>query len=94
MEYVRYNPEYNDVSQSVDYLNRAFARARKDYLDVTNAKSFKYRWQKQGTKIYHFEVDYCYIINEIQQGSIYLVSVNIANANDLIQKLVEATPSR
>lgn len=92
MEYVKYNPEYNDVAQSVDYLNRAFARARKDYIDITGERSVKSRWGK-GTTIYQFEVDYCYIINEIQQGSIYVVAKNIAQANVIIQRLQDAIPA-
>lgn len=99
MDYVRNNPDYEGVDQSVDYLNRAFARARRDYIDATGEKSVREgvysresrKWKP--TRIYKFEVDFCYLINEIQQGHIYMSSKFIAEANELIRRLVESTPT-
>lgn len=92
MAYEQFSDSYNDVGQSVEYLNRAFARARKDYVDATNEKSIRPKWGEP-TTIYKYEVDFCYLINEVQQGSSYSVVKNIAEANELIRNLVSDTKS-
>lgn len=89
---MEYNPEYNDVSQSVDYLSRAFARARKDYMDVTNERPWRDKSGKKST-IMKYEEDFCYLINEIQKGSVYLVAKNVAAANELINEVQSSASS-
>ena len=47
-------------------------------------------WQK-GTKLYAYQVEFCYFIDEIQRGPTYIVPKVIADCNDFINKIVESS---
>lgn len=70
-----------DTERVVEYLNRSFARALKEYTDKHG------RDNQKGTTVYQYEVDFCYLIDSIQRDPGYSVPKTIQEANELIEKL-------
>lgn len=70
-----------NVPQVLEYLHRAFERAS-DYYGP-RSKAVK------GTPLYEFQVDFAYLIHEIQTGPPYILPKAIQEANDLIQRMEE-----
>ncbi len=69
-----------NVEKVVKYLNHTFSKAQQQAIN-TGSKNGK------GTKLYDFQVEFCYLIDHIERGPAYLVSKKISEANDLIEKL-------
>lgn len=70
-----------NVDQVVNYLNHAFSKAiQRSNLGPSNHK---------GTKLYDYQVDFCYLIHEIQKGPSYIVPKKITEANELIAMIEE-----
>lgn len=72
-----------NVDQVISYLNHAFSKAAQT---ATMTKGFGSKNHK-GTKLYKYQVEYCYLVNEIQRGPRYIVPKLITQANELIDKL-------
>ena len=86
-EYI--SPTYlteSDITNSVDYLNRSFARTRKEYMDKTGEKPER-NFIGKSSSIKEYEEDFCYIINEVEKGPIYLAEKNISDAKELIRQM-------
>ena len=66
-----------NVNQSVNYLNFAFAKATQKF----GSKNTK------GTDLYHFQTEYCYIVDDILRGPKYIVPKKISEANELIDQI-------
>ena len=45
----------------------------------------------KGTKLYKFQVDFCYLIDEITRGPMYIVPKRIQATNALIGRLENAS---
>lgn len=71
-----------NTEQVVGYLSHAFAKAT--IRAINNGVS---RDNYSGTTLYKYQVEFSYLINEIQRGPIYIVPMHIQEANDLIAKL-------
>ena len=71
-----------DSDRAVRHLNRNFAKAIRDQP----GKAMK---DKNGVpnKLFQYQVDFAYMIDEIQRGPIYLMPKVIADANELITKI-------
>lgn len=65
------------IAQTVRYLNSAFARVQRS-LGNDN---------RVGTALYAAQVDYSYLLDQIQRGPSYLTPKAIASANELIDNL-------
>lgn len=76
-----------NVEQVVSYLNHAFSRAQQKVLPVIGNRNV------QGTKLYDYQVDFCYLIDEIQRGPVYILPKVIQDANQLIVNLERETTS-
>lgn len=63
--------------QVVNYLNHAFAKATQK-MGSKNAK---------GTELYDKQVEFCYMIDEIQRGPQYIIPKVIAECNKMIDDL-------
>lgn len=74
-----------NVDQTVRYLNHAFGKAQSKAISQTGNKNVK------GTPLYKFQVEFCYLINEIQRGPSYIAPKKISEANDLIEALESYT---
>src|SRR5271157_992718 len=70
-----------NVEQVVTYLSHAFSRAQQKAAQVIGNRNFK------GSKLYDFQVDFCYLIDEIQRGPVYILPKVIQDANQLILAL-------
>ncbi len=67
----------NTIGQTIRYLNGTFARVSRG-LGNDNLK---------GTDLYAAQVDFCYLIHQIETGPSYLAPKAIAAANELIDRL-------
>jgi len=72
-----------DVKQVIRYLNHAFSKATRPF-GSNNSK---------GTELYAIQVEFCYLIDNIEYGPKYIVPKLIAKANELIDSAAE-TASR
>lgn len=70
-----------NVEQVVGYLNHAFVRAQQRAVQAIGNRNF------QGTKLYDFQVEFCYLIDEIQRGPVYILPKVIQDVNQLILAL-------
>lgn len=71
-----------DVDRVVEYLRRAFAAAQEKFVE----KHDGYKNSK-GTTLYQYQVDFCYLIDDIQRLPAFSVPKVIQDANDLIARL-------
>ena len=67
-----------DIGQVVSYLNHAFSSAIQKNGSSVGSKNTK------GTKLYQLQVDFVYLINDIQRGPKNFLSRKISDANELI----------
>lgn len=74
-----------NVEQVIDYLNHAFVRAQQRASQAIGSRNFR------GTQLYDFQVDFCYLIDEIQRGPVYILPKIIQDANQLILALEKVT---
>lgn len=69
-----------DVKQVVGYLSHSFADTAEKVFG-SRAAAVK------GTDAYKFQVDFCYVIDEIQRGPTYMLPKEISKANELIARM-------
>jgi hypothetical protein len=81
------NQKAIDVEQVVNYLNRSFATAVQKAGPVLGSKNTK------GTDLYTYQVDFTYLVDEIQRGPVYIVPKLIADANELIDRITSLKKS-
>jgi len=77
----------HEITNSVEYLNRSFARTKKEYMDKTGEKPERSAFTGKSSSIKEYEEDFCYIINEVEKGPIYLAEKNISDAKELIRQM-------
>lgn len=75
------DPKDIDIEQVTGYLNRAFSDATTHF----NESAVKDPDTKQASRLYRYQVNFSYLINEIQNGPIYIVPMRIQECNDLIK---------
>ena len=78
-----------NIDHVVRYLNHAFAKAMSKATGKIGNKAL--RTEKKGkvttTTLYDYQVKFCYLIDDIQRGPIYIAPKKIQEANELIAKL-------
>lgn len=69
-----------NVAQVIDYLTRQFEK---------NSSRFDNRKSKvvRGTQLYKYQVDFSYLIDEIQRGPTGLIPKVITEANELLTEM-------
>lgn len=70
-----------NVEQVVSYLSHTFARSVQKMAPVIGTRNTK------GSKLYEYQVEFCYLIDEIQRGPTYILPKIIQDANQLILNL-------
>ena len=65
-----------NVNQVVSYLNHQFAKTAEEVFGRVMAV--------KGTPLYDFQVEHCYLIDEIQRGPTYILPKIISDANENI----------
>lgn len=73
-----------DIEQVVNYLNFAFAKATSDFATLNGSKNHK------GTNLYDYQVEFCYLVDDIQRGPRYIAPKKISRANELIGEIKQA----
>lgn len=71
-----------DVEQVTTYLSRSFAMALQKATSTLGTKDIS-----RGTVLYDYQVEFCYLIDDIQRGPSYIVPKLITQANELIDQL-------
>jgi hypothetical protein len=79
------NNERINIDQVVSYLSHAFSNAVQDFPQKSVTKDGKY---SKGTDLYKLQVDFCYLIDQIQRGPSYITPKAITECNELIDKAV------
>lgn len=74
-------PKRINIAQTLGYLSHAFAEACKNAAPAIGTKNTR------GSKLYKYQVDFCYFVNEIERGPDYIVPKMISNVNNLIDEL-------
>lgn len=80
-----------NIEQVVRYLSYTFEKAIQGkgkalrYIDSETKKIVK-------TDVYNFQVDFCYLIDEIQRGPKCLVQKAISDCNNLIEQAANFNP--
>lgn len=93
---VRREQKQIDVNQVVDYLNRAFDKASELFGPRSKAVrkgNPKLPGPPKGSMLYEYQVDFCYLIDDIQRGPQYLRPKVIQAANDLINEMTANEPT-
>jgi len=79
-----------NLPQVVNYLNHAFAKAMSKAIPALGNKATRTVFddgQVETTALYEYQVDFCYLVDEIQRGPTYIIPKVIQDANDLIARL-------
>lgn len=83
-------PEIN-LDDVVKYLSRAFSRAASIASKKIGGKAFRFKERRTGvykiTPMYYYQVEFCYLIDNIQRCPRYISTKNIQRANELIAEL-------
>lgn len=72
-----------NIEQVVSFLSRSFQNAQQ-----AAARKIGYKNTK-GSKLYGYQVEFCYLIDDITRGPRYIAPKRISKANELIAELNE-----
>jgi len=83
-----------NTADVVKYLSRAFSKAAASVSDKVGTRALRVkdrngRWVT--TLLYDYQVEFCYLIDDIQRCPKYITTKNIQKANDLIAELEAET---
>lgn len=83
-----------NIEQVLNYLNHAFARASVKASSKIGSKAVRVNvnGKLEATTLYNYQVEFCYLVNEIQRGPGYITPKLIQDANDLISRLENENP--
>ena len=70
-----------NTPQVLGYLNHAFAEALKEAAPVLGVRNTR------GTDLYNYQVEFCYLVDDIKRGPNYIVPKAITQANELIAEI-------
>lgn len=80
--FVKSKPTSSEVEASLQatlsFLNNSFAKAMRTFPSRNNSA---------GSPLYNFQVEFSYLLDEIQRGPIYIMSKRISEANALIAEV-------
>jgi len=72
-----------NIDQVVGYLNHTFAKTAEEVFGS------KVRSAVKGTLLYTYQVNHCYLVDEIQRGPLYMLPKVISSANENIASMQE-----
>ncbi len=80
-----------NIDDVVKYLSRAFSKAANIAANTIGVRAHRFQEKKTGawntTPMYDYQVDFCYLINDIRRAPRYISTKSIYKANELIAKL-------
>lgn len=74
-----------NTEQVVSYLSHAFVKASQKVQHTIGNRNHK------GTNLYRYQVEFCYLVDEIQRGPAYILPKVIQDANQLIAAVEKET---
>lgn len=74
---VKENQKPINISQTAAYLSAAFANATRKFGNRNH----------NGTELYYYQVEFCWLMHEITTGPPYIAPIPIQQANELIDKI-------
>jgi len=79
-----------NIGEVVKYLSRAFSKAAAKATSTIGGRAHRFKdrngkWDT--TPLYNYQVDFCYLIDDIQRGARYISTKSIQRANELIAEL-------
>lgn len=81
-----------DVEQVVNYLNHAFTNAVQKVFGPRWILDTRAKAGTKGTLLYEYQIEHCYLIDEIQRGPVYMLPKVISDANENIAMLQQEEP--
>ena len=75
-----------NVGQVVKYLNHAFSKAQQQAQPAVGNKNVR------GTPLHDYQVEFAYLIDDIERGPTYIAPKKISEANELIERLSNEEP--
>lgn len=78
-----------NIPQVVNYLSHAFAKAHGKVSHKLGGRATRtvVGDKVETTPLYDYQVEFCYLVDEIQRGPLYIIPKVIQDANDLIARL-------
>lgn len=78
-----------NVDNVVRYLNHAFAKAMQKATSKIGNKALRtdVNGKISTTALYDYQINFCYLIDDIERGPRYIAPKKIQEANELIAKL-------
>lgn len=70
------------IKSTISFLNRSFREASEEYRARAGSNS-----NVRGSVLYDYQVEFSYLIDNIQRGPVFFAIQHIAEANELIGKL-------
>lgn len=71
-----------DTARSVEFLRHAFSHALHEASERLGSRD-----NSKGSVLYDYQVEFCYLIDEIERGPEFNAKKVIMKANDLIEQL-------
>jgi hypothetical protein len=81
-------PTDEQLARNISALNRTFREAADEFKQRGGGNS-----NVRGTTLHRYQVDFAYLIDEIQRGPRFFAVQNIVAVNDLIARLRETNKS-
>lgn len=82
-----------NIQDVTKYLSRAFFKASAKAADSIGSSALRTKNKETGkwetTTMYDYQVDFCYLMDDIRRGPRYISTKSIQLANELIAKLEE-----
>lgn len=80
-----------DIDQVVGYLSHAFEKVCQQAQAIFREKPERNQEPTgsipNGNRLYRYQVEFCYLIDDIQRGPQYIIPKKISDANELIDQL-------
>lgn len=78
-----------NIDHVVRYLNHAFSKAMSKAIGKIGNKALRteLKGNVSKTTLYEYQVKFCYLIDDIQRGPIYIAPKKIQEANELVAQL-------
>lgn len=70
-----------DTTQVIKYLTYAFSKAAQAHFPSEIGRVTR------SSALYQYQVDFSYLIDEIERGAVYIIPRVITDANDLIERM-------
>lgn len=83
-----------NIEQVLNYLQHSFSRAATKAAPKIGSKAIRFVNEHnkiETTRLYDYQIEFCYLVNEIQRGPTYIIPKIIQDTNDLISKLDRET---